>query len=99
MGSFARASSGQTLGSPVILRLIARRQTGWAIQKFGSSRMWWCPSQKASAASRCVDIVERDLRIGTTMQTRWNDGKFTGGLHGMVWTSSATVRRYLHFLV
>jgi SAM-dependent methyltransferase len=33
------------------------------------------------------------------MQTRWNDGKFTGGLHGMVWTSSATVRRYLHFLV
>lgn len=33
------------------------------------------------------------------MQTRWNDGKFTGGLHGMVWTHSATVRRYLHFLV
>ena len=33
------------------------------------------------------------------MQTRWNDGKFTGRLHGMVWTSSATVRRYLHFLV
>lgn len=33
------------------------------------------------------------------MQTRWNDGKFTGGLHGMVWTSSATVRRYLHLLV
>jgi SAM-dependent methyltransferase len=33
------------------------------------------------------------------MQTRWNDGKFTGGLHGMVWTSSAIVRRYLHRLV
>ena len=33
------------------------------------------------------------------MQTRWNDGKFTGGLHGMVWTHSATVRRYLHYLV
>ena len=33
------------------------------------------------------------------MQTRWNDGKFTGGLHGMVWTHSAIVRRYLHVLV
>ncbi|HKF42554.1 MAG TPA: class I SAM-dependent methyltransferase [Thermoanaerobaculia bacterium] len=33
------------------------------------------------------------------METRWNDGKFTGGLHGMVWTHSATVRQYLHYLV
>ena len=33
------------------------------------------------------------------MQTRWNDGKFTGDLNGMVWTSSAIVRRYLHTLV
>jgi SAM-dependent methyltransferase len=33
------------------------------------------------------------------MQTRWNDGKFKGGLDGMVWTSSPTVRRYLHWLV
>jgi SAM-dependent methyltransferase len=33
------------------------------------------------------------------MQTRWNDGRFTGGLSAMVWTSSETVRRYLHFLV
>lgn len=33
------------------------------------------------------------------MQTRWDDGKFTGCLHGMVWTHSATVRRYLHLLV
>jgi len=33
------------------------------------------------------------------MQTRWNDGHFTGNLNAMVWTASATVRRYLHFLV
>lgn len=33
------------------------------------------------------------------MQTRWNDGQFTGNLNAMVWTASATVRRYLHFLV
>ena len=33
------------------------------------------------------------------MQTRWNDGQFTGNLNGMVWTASATVRRYLHTLV
>jgi SAM-dependent methyltransferase len=33
------------------------------------------------------------------MQSRWNDGQFTGGLHAMVWTASTTVRRYLHFLV
>lgn len=33
------------------------------------------------------------------MQTRWNDGQFTGNLSAMVWTSSATVRRYLHSLV
>ena len=33
------------------------------------------------------------------MQTRWNDGKFTAGLHGMVWTFSPTVRKYLHILI
>jgi SAM-dependent methyltransferase len=33
------------------------------------------------------------------MQSRWNDGQFTGSLHAMVWTASTTVRRYLHFLV
>jgi SAM-dependent methyltransferase len=33
------------------------------------------------------------------METRWNNRTFTGGLDGMVWTASATVRRYLHFLV
>src|SRR6266542_3017382 len=33
------------------------------------------------------------------MQSRWNDGRFTGGLSGMVWTASPTVRRYLHVLV
>jgi SAM-dependent methyltransferase len=33
------------------------------------------------------------------MQSRWNDGHFTGNLNGMVWTASETVRRYLHVLV
>jgi SAM-dependent methyltransferase len=33
------------------------------------------------------------------MQTRWNDGRFTQNLDGMVWTASPTVRRYLHWLV
>jgi SAM-dependent methyltransferase len=33
------------------------------------------------------------------MQTRRNDGHFTGNLNAMVWTASATVRRYLHTLV
>jgi SAM-dependent methyltransferase len=33
------------------------------------------------------------------VQSRWNDGGFTGNLNGMVWTASETVRRYLHFLV
>src|SRR6266508_1437578 len=33
------------------------------------------------------------------MQTRWNDGEFTANLNSMVWTASATVRRYLHTLV
>jgi SAM-dependent methyltransferase len=33
------------------------------------------------------------------VQSRWNDGHFTGNLNGMVWTASETVRRYLHFLV
>ncbi len=33
------------------------------------------------------------------MQSRWNDGHFTGHLSAMVWTASPTVRRYLHFLV
>lgn len=33
------------------------------------------------------------------MQSRWNDGHFTGNLNRMVWTASETVRRYLHFLV
>jgi hypothetical protein len=33
------------------------------------------------------------------MQTRWNDGNFTGNLNAMVWMASATVRRYLHTLV
>ncbi len=30
--------------------------------------------------------------------TRWNDGSFTTGLEDRVWTSSSTVRRYLHRL-
>jgi SAM-dependent methyltransferase len=33
------------------------------------------------------------------MQSRWNDGHFTNNLNAMVWTASATVRRYLHVLV
>jgi SAM-dependent methyltransferase len=33
------------------------------------------------------------------MQTRWNDGRFTQNLDGMVWTASPIVRRYLHRLV
>ena len=33
------------------------------------------------------------------MQTRWNDGRFTQNLGGMVWTASPIVRQYLHRLV
>src|SRR6266545_2057549 len=33
------------------------------------------------------------------MQTRWNDGQFKAALESLVWTSSPTVRRYLHLLV
>jgi SAM-dependent methyltransferase len=32
------------------------------------------------------------------MQTRWNDSRFTTKLENLVWTSSPTVRRYLHAL-
>jgi SAM-dependent methyltransferase len=43
--------------------------------------------------------LQRKSRIIRAVQTRWNDGRFTENLGGMVWTASATVRRYLHFLV